>query len=93
MMMFPTLIPDDVVKRMPPMIFSTREFDLYRRDTEEMAAILKKNGRLLMEPYVQPGTTHMSGGYPGFAPTVEFEEATVKIYKHFAAKLFPGDAK
>ena len=52
---------DDLAKKCPPTIVTGREFDCFRRDCEQYAELMRQNGRLLMEPYFQPGTTHMSG--------------------------------
>ena len=73
---------DDVAKRCPPTVVTTREFDIYRRDSEEYAELMRRNGRLMMEPYIQPGTSHMSGlsGMPG---AVQLHGAFKRIYDHF----------
>lgn len=90
----PALATDDIARRMPPMFITTREFDSYRRDAVIFGELLKRNGRLLMEPYIQPGTSHMSTfmGYDdveGVPPgRKEFEAAQQKFYTHFADQLF-----
>ena len=48
-------------RRCPALLVTTREFDLYRRDCELMAQLMKRNQRLLMDIYIQPGASHMSG--------------------------------
>jgi len=80
---YPVLMSDDVAKKCPPVVILTREFDLYRRDSIEFAELMRKNGRLLMEPYIQPGTTHMSYFNPELPGMDEFEAAQTKIVKHF----------
>lgn len=57
---FPVHISDEMAKRMPPTLITTREFDLFRRDCEQYGALMRKNKRLLMDVYIQPGTSHMS---------------------------------
>ena len=56
---FPVHISDEMAKRMPPTLITTREFDLFRRDCEQYGALMRKNKRLLMDVYIQPGTSHM----------------------------------
>lgn len=99
---YPALMSDDLAKRCPPVFITTREFDLYRHDSNDFGALMKRNGRLLMEVYTQPGTSHMSTFTPDdkkpkvfegqaeatFPGRTEFEEAQQKFYKHFAEMLF-----
>merc|ERR1712232_1138012 len=99
---YPALMSDDVAKKGPPCFITTREFDLYRHDSEDFGALMKKNGRLLMDVWAQPGTSHMSTFMPddekpvvfegqkeGCVPgRTDFEEAQQKFYKHFREKLF-----
>ena len=57
---FPVLMGDDLARKCPMTLCTGREFDLYKRDTTEYADLMRKHGKLLAEPYFQPGTTHMS---------------------------------
>jgi hypothetical protein len=49
--LFPVLMGDALAKRVPPTIVTGREFDDYFRDSNEYAELMRRNGRLLMEPY------------------------------------------
>ena len=44
---------------------------------------MKRSKRLLIDLYIQPGTTHMSGFIPGTAGTDQLERDLVKIIKTF----------
>lgn len=46
---FPVLMGDSLARRCPPVFITTREFDIYRRDCELMADLMRRNKRLLME--------------------------------------------
>ena len=59
-MLFPVLMGDDLASKCPMTICTTKEFDTYKRDTLQYADLMRKHGKLLMEPWVQPGTTHFS---------------------------------
>ena len=51
---------DDLAKKLPKTFVSTREFDHFRKDAEEYAALLERNGSLLAKLYIQPGASHCS---------------------------------
>ena len=47
MRVFPNLIPDDIVKVMPPAFIMTAEFDICKKHAEDAAELYRKNGRLI----------------------------------------------
>jgi len=66
---FPTCMNDELAKGVPMTFVSTREFCFFRTDAFEYAELLKQNGKLLDEVYVQSGTAHASAYMPGMAGT------------------------
>lgn len=61
---FPVLMGNELAAKVPMTFVSTREFCHFRKDAEEYAALLEKNGRLLNDIYIHPGSTHVSNGMP-----------------------------
>jgi acetyl esterase/lipase len=82
--LFPCLMGDELASKCPPSFITTREFDDYKRDSLEYAELMRKNGKLLAEPYVQPGTTHMSGLMgPDMTGNAELAAALRKLVDRF----------
>lgn len=80
---FPIAMGDDLARRCPPTFLTTREFDCYRRDSEEYGELMKRNKRLLCPVYIQPGTTHMSSMNPELPGYAELERDQIALFKHF----------
>ena len=57
--LFPGLMSDELLQKVPPTIVMSREFCFLRRGAEEYADRLKAKGKLL-EYYIMPGTHHYS---------------------------------
>lgn len=54
---FPGKASDEILKKYPPTVIWTSEFDFLRRDNEQFAARLKKVGKLA-EISIMPARTH-----------------------------------
>jgi hypothetical protein len=74
---------DKLAKKCPPCIVTTREFDHYKRDCQSYAELMKRNKRLLIDLYIQPGTSHISGFIPEMAGTDSLLRDLTSIMKRF----------
>jgi len=54
---FPNSMGDELASKLPKTVLFTAEFDFYRRDVEELATLLEKNGSLL-DYCCHPGGLH-----------------------------------
>jgi len=56
-LLFPSKASDELIKKMPPTVIISAEFDIFLTETERMARRMRQNGRLL-ELISIPGITH-----------------------------------
>ena len=62
--LYPGNASDDIMRKYPPVVVFTQEFDFLRRDNEVFAERLRKVGKLV-DIQVMPGCTHaMMGSGP-----------------------------
>jgi len=78
--LFPGCMPEDLLKKCPPMYLTTAEHDQFRRDNEWFAPRLKKCGKFL-GLFIQPGGTHEG---------VPHEEICKIFAKHLGCKTNNG---
>ena len=78
---FPVCMDDELTRRVPMTFVSSREFCFFKQDALEYAALLKRNGKLLDEVYVQSGTAHASAYMPGMAGTKPLLADEQKIWR------------
>ena len=62
-LLFPDKTNDKLLKKMPPTVMITGEFDIFLTETVRMATKLRVAGRLL-ELITFPGVKHSSNWYP-----------------------------
>ena len=81
--LWPLLVTNDLAKKLPMTLVTTREFDRFRQDSAEYAELLDKNGRLLTDLYIYPGTPHEATYNGESDESKDFNAASKKLFDTF----------
>jgi acetyl esterase/lipase len=82
---FPGRTTDEILKKYPPTVIWTAEWDFLRRDCEVFAERLKKHGKLA-EFSMMPGRAHGFQQFGNSQETTWFEEEEKLAFDHLVAK-------
>lgn len=80
--LYPGCMPIECIKRLPPTIICTTEFDYLRKDALALIPILRQAGRLL-DVLDMPGGKHSYESQMDAPESLMAEHETLKVWKRF----------